>query len=59
MTKRGKVISGSVAGIALIALAGFGIASQRESAVDVRTEVIERRDLVSLVTASGIIQPIR
>ena len=59
MTKRGKVISGSVAGIALIALAGFGIASQRESAVDVRTEVIERRDLVSLVTASGIIQPKR
>jgi HlyD family secretion protein len=59
MTKRGKVISGSVAGIAIIALAGVGIASQRESAVDVRTEVIARRDLVSMVTASGIIQPKR
>jgi HlyD family secretion protein len=59
MTKRGKVISGSVAGIALIALAGVGIASQRESALDVRTEVVERRDLVSMVTASGIIQPKR
>lgn len=59
MTKRGKLIGGSLAGIALIAIAGLGIASQRETAVDVRTEVVERRDLVSIVTASGIIQPSR
>ena len=59
MTRRGKVITASVAGIAVLALAGLGIASQRESGVEVRTEVVQRRDLVSVVTASGIIQPKR
>lgn len=59
MTKRGKVIGASIAGIAIIALAGIGIASQRESGVMVRTEAVQRRDLVSVVTASGVIQPSR
>ena len=59
MTKRGKILGGSVVGIAIIALAGVGIASRRESGVEVRTEIVERRDLVSVVTASGIIQPKR
>lgn len=59
MSKRGKLIGASVAAIAVVALAGVGIASQRESGVEVRTEVIEHRDLVSVVTASGVIQPKR
>jgi HlyD family secretion protein len=59
MTKRGKILGGSIVGIAIIALAGLGIASRRESGVEVRTEVVQRRDLVSVVTASGIIQPKR
>lgn len=59
MTKRGKILGGSIVGIAIIALAGVGIASRRESGVEVRTEAVQRRDLVSVVTASGIIQPKR
>jgi HlyD family secretion protein len=59
MTKRGKILGGSIVGIAIIALAGVGIASRRESGVEVRTEIVQRRDLVSVVTASGVIQPTR
>jgi HlyD family secretion protein len=59
MNKRKKIVGASIVGIAIIALAGVGIASQRETGVDVRTEVVARRDLVSVVTASGIIQPKR
>lgn len=59
MNKRGKIVGASVAGIAIIALAGLGIASQRENGVEVRIETVERRDLVSVVTASGVIQPKR
>lgn len=59
MTRRRRIVGGSVAGVAILALAGLGIASQRESGVEVRTEVVGRQDLVSVVTASGIIQPKR
>lgn len=59
MSKRGKLIGAAVAGVALLVIAGLGIASQRESGAQVRTEVVQRRDLVSVVTANGVIQPTR
>src|SRR5690606_25050577 len=59
MSKRGKLIGATVAGVALLVIAGLGIASQRESGAQVRTEVVQRRDLVSVVTANGVIQPTR
>lgn len=54
-----KLIAGSTLGIALIGTAGFAIASSRDAGVDVRTEAVARRDLVSVVTASGVLQPKR
>ncbi|HEX6926401.1 MAG TPA: efflux RND transporter periplasmic adaptor subunit [Longimicrobiaceae bacterium] len=59
MNKRGKMIGATIAALAIVGLAGVGIASQRESAIEVRTETVQRRDLVSVVTASGVIQPKR
>lgn len=48
-------------GLAVLAagLGGIAISSTREKGQEVRTETIERRDLTSVVTASGIIQPKR
>jgi HlyD family secretion protein len=48
----GVVILGAVGG-----LAGVAVSSKSERGVQVRTEKVERRDLVSVVTASGKIQP--
>ena len=45
--------------VALAAVGGVGIASTRDKGVEVRTETIAKRDLVSVVTASGVIQPKR
>ena len=45
--------------IALAAVGGVGIASTRDKGVEVRTETVAKRDLVSVVTASGVIQPKR
>jgi HlyD family secretion protein len=59
MTKRGRIIAGVVAAVAVVGLGGVGIASTRDKGVEVRTETIGRRDLVSVVTASGVIQPKR
>lgn len=59
MTKKRKLLVGSVLGVAVIAAAGLGLASTRERGVEVRVETVGRRDLVSVVTASGIIQPKR
>lgn len=49
------------AGLAVLVavLGGIAIASSREKGQEVRTETVERRDLTSVVTASGIIQPKR
>jgi HlyD family secretion protein len=51
-----------LAAILLVLLPGgaaVAIAGQRDRGPEVRTEVVGRRDLVSLVTASGFIQPRR
>jgi HlyD family secretion protein len=59
MTKRGRIIAGVTAVVALAAVGGVGIASTRDKGVEVRTETVAKRDLVSVVTASGVIQPKR
>ena len=59
MTKKGRIIAGGVLAAAIIGLGGVGIASTRDRGVLVRTERVSTRDLVSVVTASGIIQPKR
>jgi HlyD family secretion protein len=57
MTKQSRIIGGVVLGVLVIGLGGVGIASTRERGIEVRTEEVASRDLVSLVTASGVIQP--
>ena len=59
MTRKGKIAVG--AGIAVLVLGGTGlaIASNGDKGAEVRTEVVARRDLVSVVTASGYVQPKR
>jgi HlyD family secretion protein len=59
MNKRRKLVGAAVVGIAVVALAGVGIASTRDGGIEVRTEAVGRQDLVSVVTASGVIQPKR
>ena len=57
MSTRGKVVL-IVGGV--LVLAGFvslGVSKRRQPAVDVRLEKVARRDLVSVVTASGKIEP--
>ena len=57
MSTRGKVVL-IVAGV--IVLAGFvslGVSKRRQPAVDVKLEKVAKRDLVSVVTASGKIEP--
>ena len=57
MSTRGKVIL-IVAGV--VVLAGFvslGVSKRRQPAIDVKLEKVARRDLVSIVTASGKIEP--
>jgi HlyD family secretion protein len=50
----GVVVLGAVGGLTAVA-----VSSKSERGVQVRTEKVERRDLVSVVTASGKIQPKR
>jgi HlyD family secretion protein len=57
MTKQSRIIAGVVLGVLVIGLGGVGIASTRERGIEVRTEEVASRDLVSIVTASGVIQP--
>jgi HlyD family secretion protein len=57
MSKRGKVIL-VIAGV--VVMAGFvrlSVAKRGGPAVDVRLDTVKRRDLVSIVTASGKIEP--
>jgi HlyD family secretion protein len=59
MTKRKKIFIGAGVAVAILAVAGVAVASGGERATTVRTEVVERRDLVATVTANGQIQPKR
>lgn len=59
MTKQRKLVGAAIIGIAIVAIAVIGILKQRDVGVQVRTEAVGRRDLVSIVTASGFIQPKR
>jgi HlyD family secretion protein len=60
MTRRKKYWIGAGALVLLLAVLGLGIAKRRgEGATAVETEVIGTRELVSIVTASGEIQPQR
>jgi HlyD family secretion protein len=52
-----KVVIGVVVVGAIGALSALAVTNKTEHGVEVRTEKVERRDLVSVVTASGKIQP--
>jgi HlyD family secretion protein len=56
---RKKLLIGSGITVAVLGLAGLAIASNNEKGTSIRTEVVAQRDLVSVVTASGFIQPKR
>jgi HlyD family secretion protein len=59
MLRKYKFAVGAVLGVAVLGMGGLAIASGKERGTLVRSEVVERRDLVSVVTASGVIQPKR
>ena len=59
MTKKRKLALGAGLTVGLIAVASIGIAATSNDATEIRTETVERRDLVSIVTASGYVQPKR
>lgn len=59
MSKKKKVWVGVGMAILVLGVAGVAIASSRDSGKTVRTEEVARRDLVSIITASGVIQPKR
>jgi HlyD family secretion protein len=56
MNTRSKVLVGVVVVAVLGAAAWLSVARSRGQGIEVRTEVIERRDLVEIVTASGNIR---
>jgi HlyD family secretion protein len=59
MTRKRKIVIGAAIGVAILSLASIAIARGGERGTSIRTEVIAQRDLVSIVTASGFIQPKR
>lgn len=58
MTRKKIFVFGGIAG-AVVLLVAVNAASHRDRGTSVRMEVVERRDLVATVTASGQIQPQR
>ncbi len=56
MNTRSKIIIGIVVVAVLGTAAGLSVARSRGQGIEVRTEVIERRDVVEIVTASGNIR---
>jgi len=52
-------VVGVLSAAILFTLAGIAVANQRDRGFEVRTEEVVRRDLVSIVTASGFVQPKR
>ncbi len=59
MSKKRKITVAAVLVVLVLAVGGIAIASSRDKGAEVRTETVARRDLVSVVTASGYIQPKR
>ncbi len=59
MNKTKKIVIGTALAIAVVAAGGLAVAKKGDRSVSVRTEKVGRQDLVSVVTASGIIQPKR
>ncbi len=59
MSKRGKIVLFSGLGIAIIGIAVLSAAKRRQPATEVRIEKVTKRDLTSIVTASGKIEPKR
>jgi len=59
MSRRKKVLVGVLALVILLSVVALAVANSRQQGVAVRTEVVQRRDLVSIVAASGFIQPKR
>lgn len=59
MSKRNKLIVLGLAAVLLVAVVGVAILKRKATPVTVRAEVVQKRDLVATVTASGFIQPKR
>ncbi len=57
MTKRVKMSVIGAAVLAVVAVGGLAAAKRGKKAVEVRTELVQRRDLVASVTASGQVRP--
>ncbi len=58
MSKK-KILIGTGVAVAVLGLGALAMAADTEKGAPVRTEVVARRDLVSIVTASGKIEPKR
>lgn len=56
---RRKILIGAGIGVVILIFAAIAIKQGRRGGVEVRTEEIERRNLVAVVTASGSIRPHR
>jgi len=56
MTGKGKLLVGTLAVVLLGAAGSLAVAKSRDRGVEVRLEAVGRRDLVSVVTASGNIR---
>jgi HlyD family secretion protein len=59
MNKTKKIVIGAGLAVAVIAAGGLAVAKNSDRSVEIRTEKVGRQYLVSVVTASGIIQPKR
>ncbi len=57
--KRNRIIGGVAAIVVLASIVGFNVVSQNNLKVAVQTQKLGRRDLVSVVTASGEVKPKR
>jgi HlyD family secretion protein len=59
MTRKRKIGLGGALAVLVVGGAGVAIASGSDKGPQIRTEVVAERDLVSVVTANGYIQPKR
>lgn len=57
MSRRKVILLAVICAVIVLSVASAAIARTRARGVEVRAEVVARRDLVSMVTASGYIQP--